>query len=156
MFSPGSGSFVLVLIFAIPIVAIVGGITASVLKTQGEQRLIELAQRERIAAIERGLDLSKLPPFPMPAGSHEVSSMYMSPRQASLHRAQGLLIGGLVTLAVGVGISLMLYFLGGGAEAGAWAVGLVPGFVGVGLLISSMIVRNGAPGENRGPNGPGA
>src|SRR5207248_4823258 len=52
-------TFLPFLIFSIPIVAIVGGITAGIVRTLGNQRLMELAQRERIAAIERGVDPSK-------------------------------------------------------------------------------------------------
>lgn len=49
--------------FAIPIIAIIGGITLAIIRTTGQQRLAELERRERIAAIERGVDPSKLPPM---------------------------------------------------------------------------------------------
>ena len=65
----GAEFFVPFLVFAIPIIAIVGGITAGIVRTLGRQRLIELAQRERIAAIERGVDPSKLPPLPRPTST---------------------------------------------------------------------------------------
>ena len=48
-------------LFAIPIITIIGGIAIGIIRAIGEQRLLELAQRERIAAIERGLDPTKLP-----------------------------------------------------------------------------------------------
>ena len=51
---------------AIPILAVTGGIIAGIVRAVGQQRLIELAHRERIAAIERGIDPSKLPPLPVP------------------------------------------------------------------------------------------
>ena len=41
----------MVAVFAIPMVAIIGGITMGILRVQGQQRLAELARRERIAAI---------------------------------------------------------------------------------------------------------
>jgi len=145
------GNLFFLLIFAIPIVAIVGGITAGILKTHGQQRLIELAQRERIAAIERGLDPSKLPPLPVPHAGDDLATMYMPPRQAALHRAQGMLIGGLVTLAVGVGLSLMMLVLD--RNGNAWAVGLVPGFVGIGLLLAALVVRRGVPANGGGTGG---
>jgi hypothetical protein len=153
MFHFDGGDFVPIMIFAIPIVAIVGGITAGIVKTLGQQRLVELAQRERIAAIEKGIDPSKLPPLPMVGDLDDVNAMYMSPRQAALRRAQGLLVGGLVTFAVGIGLGLMLWILPDGEEK-VWAVGLIPGFIGLALLISSAIVRNSAPEDDRSPMGP--
>ena len=50
-----------ILIIAIPIMAIAGGIVVGVVRMIGQQRLLELAQRERIAAIERGIDPGKIP-----------------------------------------------------------------------------------------------
>ncbi len=155
MFSFDGGDFVPIMIFAIPIVAIVGGITAGIVRTLGQQRLIELAQRERIAAIEKGIDPSKLPPLPIHTDNDDLAAMYMSPRQAALRRAQGLLIGGLVTLAVGIGLGIMLYVLPTGNDGqGVWAVGLIPGLVGVALLLSSFIVRGSAPEDDRPPHNP--
>jgi hypothetical protein len=126
-----------ILIFAIPIVAIMGGITAGIVKQLGRQRLIELAQQERIAAIQRGIDPSQLPPLPMDDASGD--TVGMSPDRADRQRAQGFLVGGIITLCVGVGLGLMLNFLAD-REEHVWAVGLVPAFVGIGLLISAAIV----------------
>jgi hypothetical protein len=158
MFEFDAGEFVPIMIFAIPIVAIVGGITAGIVRTLGQQRLIELAQRERIAAIEKGIDPSKLPPLPLAADRNDdVAAMYMSPRQASLRRAQGLLIGGIITLSVGIGLGLMLWFLVDGEDQGkVWAVGMIPAFVGFAMLLSSFIVRGSAPEEDRAPRPPQA
>ncbi len=151
MFSFGLGPDTLVPLMAlsIPIVAIIGGITAGIVRTLGQQRLIELAQRERIAAIEHDIDPSKLPPLPVPGGFDDIASTYMTPRQAALRRAQGLLIGGLVTLAVGIGLGIMLFYLGD--ENNVWTVGLIPALVGVALLVSSVIVRGSAPDESAPP-----
>lgn len=126
-----------VLVFSIPILAIVGGITAGIVKTVSRHRLIELAQRERIAMIERGLDPSKLPPLPIdedlgPA-THWTRTDY------ARRRAQGLMIGGFVTLAVGISLGVMLYYVAD--EPGVWAVGAIPGAVGLALLVSGFLVR---------------
>jgi len=124
--------------FAIPIVAITGGIVMGVVRAIGRQRAVELAQRERIAAIERGIDPATLPPISF--GPEEiVDAAHFNP----LRRAQGLLIGGLVTLFAGIGVSVFLrVLLNGhtGEDASVWAVGLIPALVGVALLISSQIV----------------
>jgi hypothetical protein len=126
-----------IMIFTIPIVAIVGGITVGIVKQLGRQRLIELAQQERIAAIQRGIDLSQLPPLPSDETSGD--TVGMAPDRADRQRAQGFLVGGIITLFVGIGLGLMLNFLAD-REDHVWAVGLVPGFVGLGLLISAAIV----------------
>ena len=131
--------FVPFLIFSIPIVAIVGGITAGIVRTLGQQRLMEMAQRERIAAIERGLDPSKLPPMPLAGGGDDLASMYLPPNEYSRRRSQNLMTGGVITLFVGIGVMLFLYVVDQGDNS--WGVGIVPFAVGLGLLISSWLVR---------------
>ncbi len=126
-----------ILVFSIPILAIVGGITAGIVKTMSRHRIIELAQRERIAMIERGLDPSKLPPLPV--GEIADDAPLLSPADAARRRSQGLMIGGLVTLAVGLSLGVMLHYLED--EPGIWAVGLIPTAIGVALLISAVLVR---------------
>ncbi len=126
-----------ILVFAIPIIAIVGGITAGIVRTISRHRIIELAQRERIAMIERGLDPTKLPPLPIQEITEDTP--LLSPADSARRRAQGLMIGGLVTLAVGLSLSVMLYFIAD--EANVWSVGLIPGAIGVALLISALLVR---------------
>ena len=129
------------LVFSVPIVAIVGGITASIVKTVTDARMMENAQRERMAAIQRGIDLDKLPPLPVIGGGSSDVMAGFNPQAAQRHRAQGLLIGGVITLFAGIGIATFLYFI---VESGdsdrVWAVGIIPAFVGVALLLSSAIV----------------
>ena len=95
--------FIPFLVFSIPIIAIVGGITAGIIKTLGRQRLIELAQQERIAAIQRGIDPSKLPPMPNLA-LDEDELLGMSGPEQDRRRAQGLLIGGIIVTAASIGM----------------------------------------------------
>jgi hypothetical protein len=144
-----SDFFVPFLVFSIPIIAIVGGITAGIVRTIGQQRLIELAQRERIAAIERGVDPAKLPPLPVGRGGDDPGSMYLSASEHAKRRSQGLMVGGLVTLAVGVSIAI---FLGlHEPEEGMWSVGLIPGAVGLALLISAWLIH--PRGDDAAPRG---
>ncbi len=131
------GQWVPLFIFAIPIVAIAGGITAGIIKTLGQQRLIELAQRERMMAIERGIDPSKLPPLPVM--TDDGPQMFRSYHDYALKRSQGLLIGGIITLFVGVAIGAMIYYTS--EDHNGWAVGLIPASVGVALLLSSWLTR---------------
>lgn len=135
------GFFVPFLVFSVPIVAIVGGITAGIVRSLGQQRVMEMAQRERIAAIERGIDPAKLPPLPVGFGRNDddVNSMYLSPHEYARRRSQNLLTGGVITLCVGLGIGLFLRVVDG--DGNSWGVGIVPAAVGVGLLLSAWLVR---------------
>jgi hypothetical protein len=132
---------------SIPVIAIVGGITSGILKTMGKQRLLELAQRERIAAIERGLDPAKLPPHPLDVENESYDHAYSHARNPARH-AQNLMIGGIVTLAVGISMGIFLRIAV--TNDPAWAVGLIPTGVGLALILSSILVRpkNGRPGGN--------
>jgi hypothetical protein len=123
-----------VLPLAIPIVAIIGGITLAIVRTVGQQRLAELERRERIAAIERGVDPAKLPaPVAMP-DPYENGGGWSS----RTRRAHGLLIGGLVTLAAGAGLMILIYSIE--PQESHWTVGFIPVLVGLALLVSSRIV----------------
>lgn len=117
----------------IPIVAVVGGISVAIVRIITQARLEELARRERIAAIERGVDPTKLPPLPG-AGA----DAYVTPGNGRLHRAQGMLIGALIVLAVGLGLGIMLYVVE--PHEKHWVIGLIPTLVGCALLASSAIV----------------
>jgi hypothetical protein len=138
MFGFDGGDFVPFLIFSIPIIAIVGGISAGIIKTLGRQRLIELAQQERIAAIQRGIDVSKLPPLPS-IGFDEDDVLGVSGPERDRRRAQGLLIAGIVTTAVSTGLIAFFTLIEPGNNT--WAVGIIPGAAGIALLISAWIVH---------------
>jgi hypothetical protein len=123
-------------ILGTPALAVVGGIVAGIMRMRGQQRLLELAQRERIAAIEKGLDLSQLAPISIPSARH-----------ATLRKAQGLTIGGLVTLAIGIGLPLTLILMPASDGREAWPIGFVPAFLGIALLLSARVVRRGLDEE---------
>lgn len=133
-----------ILVFSIPIIAVAGGIVSGIVRSAGRQRLVELAQRERIAAIERGLDPSKLPP---PPSLEETFPGYGEGGQKQ--RAQALMIGGLVTTFGSMGLLAALMLIDPERDKPVWALGLVPAFVGVALLLSAWLVwpRNGTKPE---------
>ena len=137
MFGFEPEAFIPYMIFAIPIIAIVGGITLAIVRSLGRQRLIELAQQERIAAIQRGIDPSKLAPLPVLADDDDLTPG-ISAAERDRRRSQGLLIGGVVTFAVGAGLSAFLAVIQ--TEERAWAVGLIPIMIGLALLLSAWIV----------------
>lgn len=122
-----------VLPIIIPVVAIVGGITLAIIRTVGQQRIAELERRERIAAIERGLDPSKLPAPSMPGAYENGHGTGNRTR-----RAHGLLIGGLVTVATGAGMAIFLSAME--PDKSHWTLGLLPIFVGLALLVSAGFV----------------
>lgn len=132
---------------SIPIIAIMGGITAGIVKLIHRQRSFELLQRERIAAIERGLDPDKIAAMnrPMIYGDQGI---YTDPAVAAAHRAQGLLIGGIVTLFSGIALCIFLYGVADGSDGEkVWMVGTIPAAVGIALLISWLLIRPGGPGS---------
>ena len=133
--------FIPFLIFSIPIIAIVGGITAGIVRSIGNQRLIELAQRERIAAIERGIDPSKLPVAPglLSRGNDDLAAMYLSHSEMAKRRSANLTIGGIITLFVGMGLCAFLWLIDG--RDGTWGVGLIPMAAGAGMLLSAWLTR---------------
>ena len=133
MFHFNSDGVISIFAMAVPIVAIVGGITVAVVRSLGQQRIAELAHRERIAALERGVDPSKLPPAPVidygPAyGTYN-----------PLRRYHGLMIAGIVTLIGGIAIAAFLALME--TEKNAWALGLIPAGVGIALLLSAGVVK---------------
>jgi hypothetical protein len=161
------------LILVIPIVAIIGGIVAGIVRSLGRQRLAELAMRERIAAIERGIDPSKLSPLPVvddhaqrAAAIKQVmaaAGLPLPPRRAALQNAQGWLLSGVIILAAGLGLVPMLMILPDAnlilQDANAhrvWAIGLLPVFVGIAAIVCSVIVRKGAPADDHTPGPPSA
>jgi hypothetical protein len=137
MFGFDPSDFIPYMIFAIPIIAIVGGITLAIVRTLGRQRLIELAQQERIAAIQRGIEPSKLPALPLMSDDDDLTPG-ISAAERDRRRSQGLLIGGVVTFAAGAGLSAFLGVIQ--SEERAWAVGLIPIMIGLSLLLSAWIV----------------
>ena len=127
-----------IMVFSVPIVAIVGGITMGIVRTMTQARIVENAQRERIAAIQAGIDPSKLPPIPN-AEYQEATDHARDPEKSQRRRTNGLMVGGIVTLFTGIGLSCFFSLMDQGGNA--WAIGLIPAFVGFGLLVSAFLVR---------------
>ncbi|HKQ19374.1 MAG TPA: hypothetical protein VJW75_06460 [Candidatus Eisenbacteria bacterium] len=123
----------MVAVFAIPLTAILGGIAMGIVRMLGQQRLAELARRERIAAIERGIDPDKL--------GQLVDIEGLDPYgvgNGRLRRAHGLMIAGLVLVAVGIGLMVLLQQIE--PQKSHWVLGLMPFLVGFALLAASKVV----------------
>jgi hypothetical protein len=57
-------------------------------------------------------------------------------RAREIKKIQGMKIGGVVNIAVGLGLMVFLYFLIDKGDKPAYLVGLIPAFIGLALLIS--------------------
>jgi hypothetical protein len=56
-------------------------------------------------------------------------------RQKQIKTIEGLKIGGLINIAVGVALTIFLFFLLGGTSTSPWLCGLIPGMIGVAMLV---------------------
>jgi uncharacterized membrane protein YozB (DUF420 family) len=64
-------------------------------------------------------------------------------RLQELKKVEGMKVGGLVTIAVGV--AMMIFMHGVGSDKSAYLVGLMPGLIGVALLISALFILPKSP-----------
>ena len=126
------------LVFAIPLVAIAGGILAYIIKIISNNRLMEVVVRERMALVAKGLDPDHLPPSVAAAlGGSSLISM----RDFTRHRAQGLLVAGFVTLAGGTSYALVARSLAPEIwEGGDWSLGVIAASIGLALILSGAII----------------
>jgi hypothetical protein len=116
------------LAIAIPIVAIVFGLSLAMLRSwldyKKKKEVFELHHRERMAAIEKGLEVPALPA--------ELFANTMTP-----NRQRDPLRSGLIWTLVGAAISIA-WFL---QDKDHWAWGLVPAAVGIANLLYYIISR---------------
>ena len=119
----------------IPVVAIIGGITAGIIKSNARHRLVELAQRERIVALERGVDIERLPKIEYPPGLAENGMTF---EQKQVRRSELLRIWGFIVTGFGSAMLVAIGIAEGFAEAAPASM-----FAGVGaaLIISGYMVR---------------
>ena len=123
----------------IPIVAIVMGIGVAMLALYFRHRQRDMIARERLAAIEKGID-----PPPVPEGFLE--------EKPTQHRSGTYLLKGLIWLFVGVGILVASRWAEPELRQ-ACAFGLIPAGVGIAYLIYYAVERKklDAETEKLGP-----
>ena len=124
-----------IVLVSVPIIALIGGIVAGILHRRGRQRLHELAYRERIAALERGIDPATLPPV-VPPEAWEVGN---DDRMAPWPAGRWLFIGGVLLVAFGLGIGVVMALIEPGQ--GKWIVGIIPTLTGGALLVCDRLLR---------------
>jgi hypothetical protein len=105
---------------AIPILAVCGGVLIAITAIIVEGRKKEQEHRERLHAMEKGL------PLPASAPANQVERPKYSNRRAN----------GLVMTGIGLALTIAMWTTEG-AEAGVW--GLIPLFIGIGLLIAGSV-----------------
>jgi hypothetical protein len=137
---------------SIPVLAIVLGITCAMfgmyLDFRKKRDLIQLYHAERLAAIEKGIEL---PPLP---------DEYLSGRSGGYSSPARTRRTGLILLFLGIAIALGLWT--GGADGDAFWLGLVPIGLGLAFLLAAVFEfrelrrSNGSgpplPGSSPGPN----
>jgi hypothetical protein len=126
-------------VFLIPIVAIVGGLTAGIVSIITRGRIRELEIRERIAMIEKGL---VPPPEVDPRGFERVMDRYDRVRQATdapwrrspssgRHRRAGVTLVG-----IGFGLMLLIAVAGGAPQEGVGVGGFLV-VIGLAFFVNS-------------------
>jgi hypothetical protein len=141
--------------YLIPIVAIIGGITAGIVANITRGRVRELEIRERIAMIERGM---VPPPESDPAGfEHRLHSMQVIQRGhvGPRHRSAGVIL-----IAVGLGLAVLMTFAGGVPAQGLGVGGFIV-ILGLGFFVNSLFPHYTPPAsprstEPRVPPAPGS
>jgi hypothetical protein len=103
--------------------------------------IYELHHKERMAAIEKGMEV---PPLP--------TEFFNDSRDFGKRTPEGRLRSGLVMLLVGAAIAFALYHSDNGSH-GAWVWGLVPAAIGVANLISYAVSRK-TPAGGSPPDAP--
>jgi uncharacterized protein DUF6249 len=125
--------------FLIPITAIVGGITAGIVATVTRGRVREMEIRERIAMIERGM-------VPPPESDPETFDRRMHSMDvlqrghvAPKHRSAGVIL-----VAVGLGMYVLLAYAGGVPQEGLGIGGFIV-ILGLGFFVNSLFSPHSVP-----------
>jgi hypothetical protein len=105
----------------IPIVAILGTFAIVIVAIVVEGRKKDLAHKERLFALEKGLPLPELP-------EKKEKPVYATRRA-----------WGLVWFGLGLAVTIGLATNPESSEVNAWAWGLIPTFIGAGLLIAAVL-----------------
>ena len=129
----------------IPIISIILGLSLAMLmvylKYRRDTEALKLSHAERLAALEKGIEL---PPPPSPL------SQIQELRESRRARISGQRTSGLVLLFAGLAITLAIWQSAG--EDYWW--GMVPGSIGLALLLASIIDARDDRNASPPPPGP--
>lgn len=126
--------FTLILVIALAALALVH----KFLRDRNRLRLREMAHQERIAAMQSNQPLPEMPPSELDrtAGSH----LSMPTFEQSVHWVRLTALGlGLFLATTGVGMMIGFSMVGDSELNRIWAVGFLPLFAGVGLLLFHLL-----------------
>jgi hypothetical protein len=98
-------------------------------------RILEMAHRERLAMIERGLTPSDIPPL-----------TYQDPHLRRSARSSRLLSAGIVIVGLGLAIGFLIGFASREAEIAVGVGGAIV-VLGVSLIVTAIVVRGGSGPE---------
>ena len=132
------GAIVIMCGFLLVGMSIAGGYVMGMVRARQRQGIAEMIQRERIALIERGVEPDKLPSMQAHPLWSTLENGAVTERQLAARRRQGLLAAGFLFAFFGAALGT---FLGRVAGDDTWAVGLLPGSIGLALLTSSLFVK---------------
>lgn len=128
----------------IPVVSIIGGLTIAGLSMYRKSRLKELALRERIALIEKGI---VPPPEVDPARFDDLWSDRLASPACARHRTAGI-----VLIGIGLALMVLIAFAGESPNSGV-GVGGAFAILGLAFLVNSYLCGDTARGARvgRGP-----
>jgi len=137
-----AGSLSSVLPLMIPIVSVIGGCAIAIVAIYLHFRKQQLWHETARIAIEKGQ-----PVPPMPADDNSIPPTTGSPAEwEAVKRRQtinGLMIGGLINLGVGLGLFLLLSRVASNPNLGF--IGAIPGFIGIALLLAAFLMHKTSP-----------
>lgn len=121
--------------FLIPIAAMAIPIVAIVTNYCQRRDLLHAWHHQRMAALEKGIELPAVPP--------ELANAFTD-RQACAgpKKPESHLLAGLILMAVGGGVALLLHTMRSLTGFDFAVVGAVPGFIGVALLLYYSHIRS--------------
>lgn len=93
---------------------------------------LENRRKEREAFYKADM-MRRMAEAPAESSRATLEMMREEERLRRIKQREGLKIGGMVNVGVGVGLAAMLYAIGSGN--GVYMVGAIPGFIGVALLV---------------------
>ena len=112
-----------VLILVIFIVFVAGGVTLMMVAMANRRHIREMAHRERLALIERGL----LPPPEVDPGTFDATTAADTPSSRAPSRGERFRTVGIAMIGMGLGFAVLIGLAGGSAGVGlgiggAWAI----------------------------------
>jgi len=91
------------------------------------------SQRKEREAFYRADTFRRLAEAPGEGAKAALELLREQDRREHLKKREGMKIGGLINIGVGIGLTAMFWAIGG--PHGPYLVGLIPGFIGVALLV---------------------